>query len=166
MRPGDVLLVDTNAIIGAHLHGVWPSLRNTFHIQTVTKCIAECLTGQQHDWNGRRPATEVELRASFSQVHDVTTEDRARVLLAGGQVLDDGELDLWAHALQREDAWFLCGPDAASLRFGVDNAMRDRLVSLEQAARISLGRTPKGLSIQFTRVWHEQKCANFVMGIR
>ena len=46
-------------------------------------------------------------------------------------LLDPGEQSLWAHALTRGDAWVLCGPDKASLRFGVRLGFRDRLVALE-----------------------------------
>ena len=45
--------------------------------------------------------------------------------------LDLGERCLWAHALTRADAWVLCGPDKASLRFGVRLGFRERLVALE-----------------------------------
>ena len=45
--------------------------------------------------------------------------------------LDLGERSLWAHALTRSDAWVLCGPDKASLRFGVRLGFRERLVALE-----------------------------------
>ena len=38
---------------------------------------------------------------------------------------------MWAHALTRNDAWVLCGPDKASLRFGVRLGFRERLVALE-----------------------------------
>ena len=59
--------------------------------------------------------------------------DTAAVLLRDPLAanLDLGERSLWAHALTRADAWVLCGPDKASLRFGVRLGFRDRLVALE-----------------------------------
>jgi hypothetical protein len=43
-----------------------------------------------------------------------------------------GEQALWARALTRADARALCGPDRASLRFGLRLGFRDRLVALER----------------------------------
>jgi hypothetical protein len=43
-------------------------------------------------------------------VHSVTDAQRAEALIRGlGISLDPGELDLWARAITRRDAWILCG---------------------------------------------------------
>ena len=46
--------------------------------------------------------------------------------------LDPGEKSLWAHAITRNDAWMMCGPDKASLLTGVRLGFRNRLVALEK----------------------------------
>ena len=62
---------------------------------------------------------------------DRASAGRHALIRGQGISLDPGELDLWAHAITRNDAWILCGPDIASLRFGLRLGVRDRLVSLE-----------------------------------
>jgi hypothetical protein len=56
-------------------------------------------------------------------------------LTPGGTLLDESETSLWAHALTRTDDWVICGPDAASMRFGFDRRKRDHLISLGGPAR-------------------------------
>ena len=58
-------------------------------------------------------------------------ERAAATLSAPDIVLDIGEHSLWAHALARKDGWVLCGPDKASMRFGVRLGYKNRLVALE-----------------------------------
>lgn len=128
MKPGDLVLVDTNVIIESHLRACWNALTGQFLIETVEPCVIECMTGK-HDWNGVRPA-EQDLRDSFHGIHEVSAIELAHVQLNGGSVLDAGERALWAHALTRNDAWILCGPDRASMRFGYELKQRERLVSL------------------------------------
>lgn len=67
--------------------------------------------------------------------------------------LDIGERSLWAHALTRTDAWMLCGPDRASLRFGVRVGCRDRMLSLEGLLEAVGHRVKGGLPRQFTTQW-------------
>ena len=88
-------------------------------------------------------------------MHRVTNAQRAAALIRGlGISLDPGELELWAHAISRKDAWILCGPDKASLRFGVRMGFRDRLVSLERLLE-DIGFPVKGkLRGNYTAQWH------------
>ena len=76
---------------------------------------------------------EAALRASLRNVHQVSERDRAIAATRDTQIgwLDAGERELWAHAISREDAWLLCGPDAASLRVGIRLGFRERLTALE-----------------------------------
>jgi hypothetical protein len=69
--------------------------------------------------------------------------------------LDTGERALWAHALTRTDAWILCGPDRASLRFGVRVGCRDRLLSLEALLEAVGHRVKGGLPRQFSTRWQD-----------
>ena len=66
-------------------------------------------------------------------------------------VLDPGERALWAHALTRNDDWILCGPDKASLRFGVRLGFRERLVALEALARCGRPSTEGSLAVELHR---------------
>ena len=130
-HPGP-LLVDTNMILECHRVAAWRTLSQRYQTHTVEKCIEETQTGFQN----RRPEQQIDvraLRASFSAIHAVSELEIADAILREPLIvnLDDGEKDLWSHALTRNDAWILCGPDKASLRVRVRLGLRDRLVCLE-----------------------------------
>ena len=73
--------------------------------------------------------------------------------------LDDGERALWAHAMSRQDAWVLCGPDKASLRIGIRLGLRDRLVSLERLLRDAGFQRTGDLKTAYTQKWQDQALA-------
>ena len=76
-----------------------------------------------------------ELRGSLAAVHEVSDPERAVGLVRDPlfSTLDLGEQSLWAHALNRQDkVWILCGPDKASMRFGIRCGFRERLHDLER----------------------------------
>ena len=162
MSSGRVVLVDTNVIIHCHEIGCWKALAGQYHLETVDQCVIETQTGRQR----RRPElqiNEAELRAQFKAVHVVTQQHIAQVMAMNGGALDDGERDLWAHALQREDAWILCGPDRASMKFGYDARLRERLVSLgELVANFSPAPTMKQ---NYTKPWLDEALQKFALGI-
>lgn len=126
-----VVLMDTNAIIEAVRTSCWRAIAGRFHVETVEECREEARRG-----DAMSPAyvsvSENDL-ALLADVHAVTKRDRARLALecefADG--LDDGERDLLAHAIGRDDdVWLLCSPDKASVRAAVDLECGDRLISL------------------------------------
>ena len=135
-HPGPVL-VDTNAILECFRVGGWRALAGGYGVQTVEECMTETQTGYQR----RRSEQQIngaELRASLASVHTVGDPELAKVAVSAPDIaLDLGEQYLWAHALARVDAWVLCGPDKASLRFGVRLGFRERLVALEGSSRQS-----------------------------
>ena len=92
--------------------------------------------------------------------------DRERAELAvriSDLELDQGEASLWAHALNRNDDWILCGPDRASLRCGVRLGFRERLVSLEELLD-DVGHPPNPvLYRQYTRRWHDTTVVQLVL---
>ena len=120
---------------------------------TVEECIAETQAGAQH----RRPERRIDetgLRGSLSAVHSVSNLERAELALRTPDIaLDSGEESLWAHALSRNDAWILCGPDRASLRCGVRLGYRDRLASLERLLSEAGHRPRVPLRAAYTRQW-------------
>jgi hypothetical protein len=124
--------VDTNVIIEAWRVDAWRALCGGYSLETVEECVIETQTGFQK----RRPEQQIGrdvLLAGIKAVHQVSDAERAAALIRDGEIamLDEGEKALWVHALARPDAWVLCGPDKASLRIGIRQDLRGRLVSLE-----------------------------------
>ncbi len=162
MKFGCVVLVDTNVIIECHAKGCWKALAGQYQLETVEPCVIETQTGRQH----RRPEhqiDEAELRGQLRAIHSVTERELAKVIALGGSGLDEGERALWAHALQRDDVWILCGPDRASMKFGYDNKLRERLVSLgELLTDINLR---PALSQAYSKAWLDAAIGKFALGI-
>lgn len=156
------VLVDTMTILDAHKCGAWKALSGGYNVETVEDCITETQTGFQR----RKPEENidaVQLRKDLKAVHGVTEIQRANVLLnADGIALDIGEQSLWAHALTRKDAWVLCGPDKASLRFGVRMKCRDRMISLERLLT-EAGFNAKRLDEKHTTKWLNRVLGEFVL---
>ena len=151
VRPGAVVLVDTNVIIEGYRTATWPALAGAYDIETVEDCVTE--TGYQ-----RRPREHwidvANLRESLAKVRNVTNLDRAELAVRiGGIALDRGEESLWAHALGRSGTWLLSGPDRASLRAGVRLGFRERLVSLEGLLEVAGHRTRTELKQAYTKKW-------------
>jgi hypothetical protein len=148
------VLVDTNVIIECWRVSAWRALTGGYQVETVQMCEIETQTGLQR----RRPEQRIDaavLRATLKVVHPVSDAERAAALLRDDQFafLDAGEQMLWAHALTRDDAWVLCGPDKASLRLGIRLGLRERLVALERLL-LDAGFRPKvALREAYTQRW-------------
>ena len=150
------VLVDTNAILESHRVGSWRALSSGYGVETVEDCVTETQTGFQR----RRSEQQIDLgalRTSLAAVHDVDNAARAVVAVQATDIaLDIGEQSLWAHALTRSDSWILCGPDKASMRFGVRLGYRDRLVALEWLLE-GVGHRPReSLKPAYTTKWLEK----------
>ena len=157
------VLVDTNVIIECHRAGAWAALSGGYAVETVEKCVEETQTGFQR----RRPEQRIDQRKltkTLKAVHNVSAEQRVAAALADPLfgALDEGEQSLWAQALSRTDAWVLCGPDKASLRFGVRCGFRGRLVALERLLK-DAGLKPKGLKPAYTTAWLDRTLAQLVI---
>ena len=116
----------------------------------------------------QRPLTrqidEKDLRASLEAVHSVGNRERAELAVRVADIaLDIGEASLWAHALGRDDAWVLCGPDRASLRCGVRLEFRERLVALEYLLDGVGFRPRQALRSQYTTAWHRNALGEIVL---
>jgi len=147
------VLVDTNVILECWRIGAWRALTGGYAVETVEDCVIETQTGYQR----RRAEQQIEqaaLQVSLAAVHKVTDAERAAAVVRDAlfTYLDPGEASLWAHALTRADAWVLCGPDTASMRFGVRQGLRDHLVALETLLQ-DVGYRPAGLRTNYTSVW-------------
>lgn len=124
-------------------------------METVEACVAETQTGFQ--LRLKEEAIDLAaLRSFLAAVHSVSVRERAELTLRKGNIaLDEGEEALWAHALGRNDAWMLCGPDKASLRCGVRLGHREKLVSLEELLK-RVGHRTSGLRPAYTQKWHKR----------
>src|SRR5690606_28279196 len=115
----------------------------------------------------RRPEQQIDakvLRASLAAVHALgDREIAAAVVRAPDIALDIGERSLWAHALTRTDGWILCGPDKASLRFGVRLGHRDRLVALERLLEEAGYRPKAPLKLPYASRWLEKTLGELVL---
>ena len=75
----------------------------------------------------------LELRSKLAAVHSVSKAKRANARIRVEDIeIDTGELSLWAHAIGRFDDWKFCGPDFASIKFGVRLGFGDHIMSLEK----------------------------------
>jgi len=156
------LLVDTNVIIECHRIHSWRALTQRYRTETVETCLEESQTGAQTR-NPEQQIDEGELRHSLAAVQLVSASDLAQAMARDGEIgaLDPGEKHLWAHALTREDAWILCGPDGSSMRMGVRLGLRDRLVALEGLLD-AIGHRPKPpLRNGYTNAWLKNKLNQF-----
>lgn len=148
------VLMDTNVILESWRVGAWRALAGGYRLETVEDCVMETQTGYQR----RRPEQQIELaelQASLAAIHKVGDRERAAGVVRDELFtrLDIGEQSLWAHALTRADAWVLCGPDKASLRFGVRLGLRDRLVALEALLHDAGHRPAIALRDAYTSGW-------------
>ncbi len=157
------VLLDTNAILESFRVGSWRALSGGYAVETVEDCIIETQTGFQR----RSPEMQIdaaELRAALKAIHPVIDAERAVIAVRAPDIaLDVGERSLWAHALTRSDAWVLCGPDKASMRFGVRIGMRDRIISLETLLNdVGYGRS-NTLRPAYTNKWLQDNLSNLTV---
>jgi hypothetical protein len=157
------LLVDTNAILEAWRVGAWKALAAAVAVETVEMCVIETQTGFQRQREEER-IDQATLLASLRKMHQVDDVARAGLALQAQDIpLDPGERDLWAHAVQRDDGWMLCGPDKASLRLGVRLGFRERMVSLEELCD-AIGFSPRQkLRIEYGKRWLDATLSQMVV---
>lgn len=156
----ETVLLDNCAISACVKAGAWSALASRYTLETIEEVEREATTGYQH----RTIIPPREFREQVV-VHAVSDAERFEMQAAhaGLGALDEGERDLWVHALPRGDAWVLCGPDIASIKFGVLNGYGDRLVSLEQLLK-AIGHTPKSkLADHQTQKWLQAVIGKIVM---
>lgn len=158
------VLVDTNVILECWRVGAWRALAGGYAVETVEDCVIETQTGFQL----RRPEQRIdvaELRRSLAQVSEVGPSELAAALVRDETLsfLDVGERSLWAHALTRADNWVLCGPDKASMRFGIRLGLRDRLFALERLLGDVGHRPREALRQNYTSRWLDTALAELTL---
>jgi len=129
------LLVDTNIIIECVRVGCWGALKAHFGLETVEKCCEEARTGDLRR-RGYVVIEEGALRERL-KIQKVAPHEIAALVARDpdSRRLDAGELQLWAHALTRRDAWIASCCDNAAVHAAVRLGWEDRLKSLEELAR-------------------------------
>lgn len=164
------VLVDTNTIIEAHRVSAWKALANGYAVETVQTVIEETHTGYQR----RDPAQAIDqaaLRAALNAIHPVSPSQEIALKLMLMELnidLDVGEFALWAHLLEQQGDWRLCGPDRASMKFGVMSGRRDQMVSLETLlADVGMAKTRMPLRDHHTKAWLDHVLAEYALqGLR
>jgi hypothetical protein len=103
----------------------------------------------------------------MNAIHAVAESARAALLLqADASALDQGELDLYAHAASRDQIrWLVCSPDHASVKIGVTLGWQDRLVSLEELADLVGARPNPVLRKHFMKSWLSQERTKALLGM-
>jgi hypothetical protein len=157
------ILLDTNVILECWRIGAWRALARGYRLETVEDCVTETQTGFQK----RRREQQIDaavLQQSMAAIHRPEAREFAMLAVqAQDIVLDPGERALWAHALTRNDDWVLCGPDKASLRFGVRTGFRERLVALD-ALLMAVGCRPKeAFRLNYTTAWLAKALSEIVI---
>ncbi len=152
MQRGQVVLVDTNIIIEAFRAHCWNAVTTHFTVETAEKFYEEALTGDP-----LRPdyiaVDAAQLRNGLRERRAISREQRAQLLvkLTYEDGLDAGEIDLFAHALGRSDAWIASCADRAAVYAALELGWEERLVSLEAMAHAA-GAKP-ALKHHFTDRW-------------
>jgi hypothetical protein len=133
-------------------------------VETVEDCVIETQTGYQRR-RAEHQIARAALQASLAAAHKVSDSERAAAAVRDVlfSYLDVGEQSLWAHALARSDAWVLCGPDKASLRFGVRVGFRDRLAALEDLLHHVGYRPATAFRTNYTSGWLAKTRAELVI---
>ena len=160
------VLVDTMTIIEAHRVSAWRALCGGYAVETVETVQMETHTGFQRR-DPEQVIDQAALHDSLAAIHLVTgvQEAKLKLMLMEQDIdLDAGEFALWAHLLERSDDWRLCGPDRASLKFGVNNGQRNRMISLE-ALLVNAGmpKTRPPLRENHTKAWLDRVLAAYTM---
>jgi hypothetical protein len=163
-RHSGPVLIDTNVILECWRVNAWRALSSGYQLETVEDCVIETQTG----WQRRRRDQEIDqalLVKGLAKVHRPEMKELAIPAVQAPDIaLDRGEHSLWAHALTRNDDWILCGPDKASLRFGVRLGFRDRLEPLEKLLNdVGFRPTKVALYLNYTAAWHARALNEMVL---
>jgi len=138
--PGERIFVDTNVIIEAHRVGCWNAICGSFSVETVEECVEESSRGNPSESGYVHVPTD-ELRQSLSQIHQVTQQEIASLILSHSEchVLDEGEMHIFAHLYADEvlpsPGVLVSTPDKAAIVAAHKLGWLDCWVSLDVLAR-------------------------------
>ena len=138
--PGKRVFVDTNVIIEAHRVGCWNAICGSYSIETVEECVEESSRGNPEEPSYVHVPTD-ELRQSLAQLHQVTQQEIATLILSHSvcYVLDDGEKHifarLYADQILPSPGIMVSTPDKAAIVAAHKLGWLDSWVSLDVLAR-------------------------------
>ena len=102
-RHSGTVLVDTNVILECHRIGSWKTLTGGYRVETVEECVRETQVGAQLRRQEQRICKD-RLVERLATVHSVVDRELAELAVRTlGIHLDEGERNLWAHAISRDD---------------------------------------------------------------
>lgn len=161
--PKSRVFVDTNIIIEAFGTKTWTALCNTYQVETVDKCVAESLAGDQTR-NGYVKADEPGLKRGLAKIHEVDKAVLSPFRMKHSEALAGlhaGEMELFAFiessGLATESLILISTADGAAVKFACQIGWIDCLISLEAMLRKSgvTGTQIKGLRRQYSKDWLE-----------
>jgi hypothetical protein len=159
-----VVLLDTSIIIEAFRAGAWNALTSHFNVETVERCYEEALAGDPLRAKNYVKVDANQLRKGLRRRHDVTDMERAALLLREptADSIDDGERDLFAHALGRTDHWLASAADRAAINVGLALDWEESIASLERLVGAAGAR--HALQYQFTEAWLSEVRTTYKLG--
>ena len=149
-----VVLVDTMAIKMAHDLHCWNAIRNRFQLHSVAKCVEEATRrSKSGEILVNRDAVQLSAELTLGNVDRLKMADLL-LIIGNNADLHEGELHLLTYAREIPGAWFLCGPDNATVRAMKMLSLLDRMTSLESLGKSSGHRfKDKTLPHHFTDRW-------------
>ena len=157
------MLVDANIIIECYRTKSWRALRGAYQVETVRTCVTETQTGSSRR-SVEQQIDQRHLESSLKAVHEVSERQSGQLILRAPDIpLGPGESDLWAHVVNRQDNWLLCGPDRSSLQMGIRLGFREHLTSLEALLLDAGYRLTSNLNDAYTKKWHDRTVGELVL---
>jgi hypothetical protein len=166
------IFCDTNVILEIFRIRCWKSIAHHFAIETVSKCVEECLTGNPCD-SRHITVSPDDLNELLNAKHSVTPKEIAFLVLEhhSCRMLDDGEKHLYAwlkaNNILPSDVILLSTADKAALVSAHDLGWLDCVTSLEAVARnAGVARTILDqLELQYCEDWLSKIRTKVRMGI-
>lgn len=154
LKSGDVIFLDTTAIIEAHVLGIWKQLAVGFKLATSGKCLEEVVKGNRPG-GGRAMVDIAEIRCEMSVLPvDHKTLVEATIASEGDlSRLHAGESELLTLVHAKEGDWSISSQDLGCLHCGKALGQLDRFVSLEEMAQVAGIRRRILFRDHFTKKW-------------
>ncbi len=169
---GSKVFIDANAIAGAHGTGCLRAIAAVYRLHSTDLCIEEAT---RRNWFGQKLvcAEPGELKRLIRSC--AMSEDEAAqldFLIEGAVDLHAGEKGLLTLALAEGDAaWWLCGPDAGTLRALHHLAMHDQFCSMDRMCALETLAKGAGLRKRFegdrfklSEKWLQEKRTEILLG--
>lgn len=157
------VLVDTMVIIEAHRVKCWRALVGHYRLDTVSKCIEECETGNQRYRNKVEVDTAALIRELGPKSPSQADMNRMIVKCSEAWKLGAGERHLGAYALTLVEPFQICSPDKEFIRVCFVLGILDSFISLEELAVAAGARVQ--LRENFTKRFMEKVRTDIKLGL-